>query len=105
MKTKGPNMEKWREFRHGDNEKPRFGLDENFLGVKTTVPMNRNSPELQENARKIVAQIEHDMNKITELLQIVNNGLNEGKVPDSKIGNGIMELALNVGAFAGKMWK
>lgn len=103
MKTKGPNMVKWREFRHGDNEVK--SLDENFLGVKTMIPMNRNSQELQENARKIIAQIEHDMKKITELLQIVNNGLNEGKVPDSKIGNGIMELALNVGAFAGRMWK
>lgn len=103
MKNKGPNMTKWREFRHGDNEVK--SLDENFLGVKTMIPMNRNSPELQENARKIVAQIEHDLTKITELLQIVNKGLNEGKVPDSKVGNGIMELALNVGAFAARMWK
>lgn len=101
-KSKGPDMVQWGKFRHGELEQ----IDENYLlGVKTLKPMNRNSPELQENARKAVSQIESNLNKILEYLKIVNKDLNEGIVPDSKLGSGIMELAANIGAAAGKMWK
>lgn len=100
MKDKGPDMKKWNKFRHGDNE-----LNEHFLGVKTMKPINRNAPEIQENAKKSVVQIEKDLEKIFELLKFAKDGLNEGKVPDSTTGNAIMQLASRIGAVAGQMWK
>lgn len=118
MKNKGPNMAKWKDYRlellqrardaeeaENDLVKQKENLTEHFLGVKTMKPINRNAPEIQENAQKAVNQIEEDLEKMSELLEIAKKGLNEGKVPESTLGNGIMQLAARVGAVAGQMWK
>lgn len=113
-RDKGPNMAKWKDYRlellkraqeseETDEEKEQ--LTEHFLGIHTMKSINRNAQGIQEMARKSVAQIENDIKEISELLKIAKEGLNEGIVPDSKTGNGIMQLAARVGAIAGQMWK
>lgn len=117
MKNKGPNLAKWKDYRlqlleqakiaeeMEQSEEEMEQLTEQFIGIHTMKPINRDAPNHREMAKKSVAQIESDMNEITELLKIVKQGLNEGKVPDSTTGNGIMQLAARIGAVAGQMWK